>query len=294
MSAGLREAAIPLDALARTALARPSQCGSLETEVKLAADWLMSRQLANGLFPFPVGPALKREGKVGKLAASKIDRFPEIVVDGWIITDGEDGRDGGLQFDNGLCGHAMVSAWRLRKDERYLVSARRAADWAVGQPLVSNWNYNAFSVGLLARVAAVTDNPKYRQAAVVKANIGVLPGQLENGRWIDPHNASAVYHDILMRELIHLYRALPQNHPNRQSVEQAIFRGLNQAADETIAHGYTGTWTTVFADGLNHVSVQEKWAEALRVCVNAAGKNGAPRLGPAAVSIVEAWPRPKE
>lgn len=53
-----------------------------------------------------------------------------------------------------LCGRALVSAWELTGDERYLDAARKSGDWAMSRPLVSNWNYNAFSVGLLARLAA--------------------------------------------------------------------------------------------------------------------------------------------
>ncbi len=139
-----------------------------------------------------------KDGRSGDQGASKV------VEHDWIP---DDQADGGLQFDNGLCGKALVSAWQLTRDDRYLAAAKRAGDWTISRPLVTNWNYNAFSVGLLARLAEVTqDNQreKYLAAAIKKAEVGVLPGQMESGRWFDAHNACAVYHNILMRELLEL------------------------------------------------------------------------------------------
>jgi rhamnogalacturonyl hydrolase YesR len=87
------------------------------------------------------------------IVARTIKEHPDIVVNDWIP---DDRTDGGLQFDNGLCGRALISAWELTKDARYLDAARKSGDWAMSRPLVENWNYNAFSVGLLARLATVT------------------------------------------------------------------------------------------------------------------------------------------
>jgi hypothetical protein len=150
MQAGLREAAFPLDVLARTALLFPGKRDELAKQVREGADWLIKLQHPTGVFPFPIGPGLNPREKVGAIVARAIKDRPEVVVDDWIP---EDFGDGGLQFDNGLCGRALVSAWELTRDDRYLAAARKAGDWAITQPLVSNWNYNAFSVGL-----AVIDN----------------------------------------------------------------------------------------------------------------------------------------
>ena len=60
------------------------------------------------MFPFPVGPGLNPRDKVGKIVARAIKDKPEIVVKDWIP---DDFSDGGLQFDNGLCGRALITAW---------------------------------------------------------------------------------------------------------------------------------------------------------------------------------------
>lgn len=284
MQAGLREAAWPLDGLARTATLFPERREDLTKEVRAGADWLLKLQHASGVFPFPVGPGLNPREKVGHIVARAIKEHPDIVVNNWIP---DDRTDGGLQFDNGLCGRALVSAWELTRDARYLEAARKSGDWAATRPLVANWNYNAFSVGLLARLFTATREAKYLEVAVKKADAGVLPGQMSGGRWFDAHNACAVYHNILLRELLELFHALPAAHAFRPTLLDALTRGLNQAAEETLAKGFTGTWTDNFARGLQWLGENKKWRDALNANLNASGKNDAPTPGFAVLPVLE-------
>lgn len=284
MNTGLRAAAFPLDGLARTAMLFPDKRDELTLHVRKGADWLITIQHPSGVFPFPVGPGLKPRGKVGRIVERMIKQHPERVVNDWIP---DDFTDGGLQFDNGLCGSALISAWEATQDDRYLAAAKRSGDWALARPLVFNWNYNAFSVGLLARLAVATGETRYRDAAVEKAKIGVLPGQMSSGRWFDPHNACAVYHNILLRELLELLNALPDDHPDRPMLADAIQRGLDQAAEETLQFGYSGTWTDNFARGLQWLGENETWRCALNVNLNASGQAGAPSPGFAALAVLE-------
>lgn len=284
MQAGLREVAGPLSALARTALYFPEQRVTLTKHVCAGADWLLARQHATGVFPFPIGPGLKPREKVGKIVARAIAEHPEIVVNGWIS---DDLGDGGLQFDNGLCGNALLDAWRLTGDIRYLDAARRSGAWAITSPLVVNWNYNAFSAGFLARLSTATGDATYLDAAVSKATLGVLPGQMSSGRWFDPHNACAVYHNILMRELLAVFHALPNGHPGAFNLRDALTRGLDQAAEETARNGYTGTWTANFACGIAWIGERPSWRDALNVNLNGSGKSGAPSAGMDLLAVLE-------
>ena len=291
MTAGLRAAAVPLSALARTALALPEQREKLTPLVRTAADWLLARQQPNGVFPFPVGPGLNPQDKVGHIVARAMKEHPEIVVNGWIP---DDRTDGGLQFDHGLCGTALIDAWELTQDERYLAAARRAGDWAAARPLVSNWNYNSFSAGFLAKLARASGEAKYLEASVEKAAIGVLPGQLPMGRWFDAHNACAFYHNILLRELLEVFSALPAEHAFRPTLRDALVRGLDQAATETLAQGFTGTWTECFARALSVLGEKKAWRDALNANLNASGQRGAPTLGVAIVAVLELAAKPSK
>jgi acetyl esterase/lipase len=128
---------------------------------------------------------------------------------------------------------------------------------------------------------------KYLDAAVRKADAGVLPGQMPGGRWFDAHNACAVYHNILLRELLELFHTLPMEHAFRATLLDALTRGLNQAAEETLAQGYTGTWTDNFARGLHWIGENPRWRDALNANLNASGRNGAPTPGFAIIPVLE-------
>ncbi|MFN9712987.1 MAG: hypothetical protein ACK57G_04185 [Planctomycetota bacterium] len=67
---------------------------------------------------------------------------------------------------------------------------------------------------------------------------------------VRPHNASAVYHNILLRDLRDLMHAMPEDHVFRDTVLDAVTRGLDCAAEETLQRGFTGTWTESFAPRL--------------------------------------------
>lgn len=284
MRAGLRAAAVPLQAIARTVALVPEKKTELVRIVRAGSDWLLERQHESGVFPMPVGPARDPKDKVGRILERLLKERPELAVQGWIV---DLPGDGGLQYDNGLCGAALVAAWRATGDDRCLAASKRAADWAARQPLVPNWNYNAFSVGLLAAVAQATGEANYLAAAVAKARLGVLPGQMPGGRWFDPHNACAVYHNILLRDLLTLYEALPRTDAFRPVVRDALVRGVDQAAGETIANGYAGTWTAVFARALRLLGEQAAWRDALNISVNAALAGRGPGPGFDAVPVLE-------
>lgn len=230
----LREPAeVALAALAmREASSRnATQALSLATE---AGEFLLRTQgeAGTGGFPFPASRGLSdaapfRASRHLLERAEREGALDRVVRGGWLVDDlGE----GGLQFDNGECGVAMLALYRATGDARYLDAARRAADWAMAQPLSTNWNYNAFSVHLLADTYRATGDARYRDAAWDRARYGAIPGQLRDGpragRWRDPHNARPAYHYILLRGLVALAPQWPPESEQRREIERALRLGL--------------------------------------------------------------------
>jgi hypothetical protein len=229
----LRDIASMVTGCAFAARAGCSNSDALLTTAKSGADYLLwaQDQGGKGLFPFPA-----RRGGTERAfivsdrfiqKAEEVGRLDKVVHNGWIV---DDFGDGGLQYDNAVCGVAVLELFRIAHEQKYLQSARQSADWAAGQPTVPNWNYNSFSVYLLAEVARETGEDKYLKAAVQKARLGVYPGQLldgENrGRWFDPHNAEITYHYILVRSLVALSAALKQDDPERKHATQSLLLAL--------------------------------------------------------------------
>jgi hypothetical protein len=210
-----------------------------------AADFLLWAQSrgGTGVFPFPAsrsksGAAAFQSAERQLKKAEQEGRLQAMLSNGWAI---EDFGSGGLQFDNGECGVAMLDIFAFTQEKKYLDSARAAADWALARPLVSNWNFNSFSVYLLARMHRATGEAKYLQAAVSKALLGVIPGQLTRGaragRWLDAHNAKPTYHYIMLRSLAELAIAMPAAHTDRPQVIAALRSGLKARNPDFLNQG---------------------------------------------------------
>ncbi|MBI5424526.1 MAG: hypothetical protein HZA32_10625 [Opitutae bacterium] len=199
--------------------------------------YLQSVQTKSGAFGYPYDAA--RTDRLGQMAAERVaegQRLGRTMTEGvWMI---EDLDHGDLQFDNGVCGLALLSGYALTHDATLLDSARRAGEWAMQRPLVTNWNYNAFSARLLARLYLVTRESRYLDAARRKFELGVLPGQTETGRWLDPHNARTQYHSILATALADYVEALAAAHaPEEPAARRALELALDNLAAQTRAFG---------------------------------------------------------
>jgi len=196
-----------------------------------------------GVFPFPSTRGVKgdrafaaAEGFLSKM--EQAGRLADVVRKGWVF---EDRGEGGLQFDNAEAGMALFELYEVTRDKAHLESALKAADWAVTRPLSRNWNYNSFSVTLLAKAFAVTGGQRYLDAAKHKAIVGVMPGQLPDGpragRWVDPHNAKPAYHYIMMQALAQLAAVLPAGDPGRAEVVAALRLGLRARNADLLGPG---------------------------------------------------------
>lgn len=197
----------------------PERLTDLDKLLRGTAGVLLKLQQPQGHFPFP--DLRGKNIRFGDMTEKQLQNGSIKIEDGWIITPDP---DGGSQFDTGVCGVALLRAGKLLKDETYLAAGRRAAEWAAKQTCCANFNYNAFSVSLLAHAGM-------KEAAVQKLHAGVAPGQAKNGRWIDPHNARTVYHVIILRALADLGRS--------SEVDAMMQPAIRSLLDEFDAMGIT-------------------------------------------------------
>lgn len=189
----------------------------LDALARGVASILTNLQQTEGHFPFPDlrGRNLRFGDMIEKqLAAGAIE-----IRDGWVVTADP---DGGSQFDTGVCGVALLRAGKAWGNPAWTAAGIRAADWALGQKCVANFNYNAFSVSLLAEAFAASGKREYLEGALAKFRLGVAPGQAPNGRWIDPHNARTVYHVIILRAMGDLLASLPVDRTDEIAAARAI------------------------------------------------------------------------
>ena len=234
-------------------------------------DYIVSAQCSTGVFGYPYdpkGPGLKQAA--ARIVEQGRQEGRRMVENGWII---DDLGDGGLNFDNGLCGVVLLDAYRVTGDKRYLASARRAAEWAIDRPLVLNWNYNCFSGWLLAKLYRATSEERYLNEATRIFKYGVLPGQMSNGRWVDQHNARIQYHSVMLRSLIDYYGALKQaDAPYADTVKNHIELGLDNLAAQITTYGASNVHELLSLDalclGLSAFGDRPRWRQAVNVNVN--------------------------
>lgn len=225
----LREVATVIDGCLAARRAGAAKSGELLKIATDAGDFLVWAQerAGTGVFPFPA--VRKGTGRPFEVAerfyqqAEKDGKLDRVIQNGWAVDDFD---DGGLQFDNGLAGAALVRLFEATKEDKYKTAAVRAADWAATRRVVANWNYNSFSVLLLAEVYRLTGDDKYLAAAKRKTRLGLLPGQLTDGprkgRWADAHNARPAYHYIIVRGLAALGAVLPKDDPDLPAVVECL------------------------------------------------------------------------
>lgn len=196
---------------------------------------LLTLQQPDGFFPFP--DLRGKNIRFGEMIEKRLAAGQAAVHDGWVVTADA---DGGTQFDTGICGVALLHAGETFNDPAWIAAGLRAADWAMRQRCVANFNYNAFSVSLLARAYKVNSNSQYLDAALAKFRLGVAPGQAANGRWIDSHNARTVYHVIILRAIGDLLNALPDERAeNTAGVRSVAEPALTAILTEFEAMGIT-------------------------------------------------------
>jgi hypothetical protein len=222
------QAVIPLDSKKPT----PSSDSYLDA-AREAGDFLLwaQTQAGSGVFPFPASQGNTNSAAfrsaARQLARAEKKGLANVIKNGWAI---EDDGDGGLQFDNGESGVATFALYEATQDKKFLDAAVRSAEWAMQRPLVANWNYNSFSVRLLARAYLVTGNKSFLDSAKQKAMLGVIPGQLtqgENkGRWGDAHNARPTYHYIMLDSLAELVSAMRKAGVDNDSASDSVINAL--------------------------------------------------------------------
>lgn len=238
---------------------QPGSADSLDALAAGVADILTSLQQPDGHFPFPdlrgrnlrFGDMIERQ-----LAAGSIE-----IRDGWVVSADP---DGGTQFDTAVCGIALLKAGKCWSHSAWTAAGLRAADWALTQKCVANFNYNAFSVALLCEAMRASEKTEYLDAALAKFRLGVAPGQAPNGRWLDPHNARTVYHVIILRAIGALLETLPEDRADELAEGRAIAdSAVTALLDEFDAMGITVECLPELIPLLDHVSEPSRLKAAL-------------------------------
>jgi hypothetical protein len=228
-------------------------------------DSLLTMQLASGAFPFP---DLRTYNDT--VFSTKIQRFlntlgpdsSKALLNGWIVSDFGSGE---FDFDCGVICGAFADAFVVTKLERYKQATLRVAEYLRTQRIVVNYNYNSFVAYGLARAFSLTGNPEYRDRAAKVLRIGVLPGQLENGRWVDGHNARSAYHAIIIFNAANVVNIMPAGTPLRDTLAGMLTRAARNFSNQLYACGPSGGYVWLIEMNATNVLLPSSLKDSLSV-----------------------------
>jgi len=92
-----------------------------------------------------------------------------------------------------------------------------------------------------------------------KLEEGVLPFQLDSGKWADDHNSRLVYHHIILRALISCYKQWPHEDNFKNRVNMAIEKAVGYVVECYEDQGTSKPWQTVdnFTDAENIIELKD-------------------------------------
>jgi hypothetical protein len=190
-----------------------------QTWANKALDSLATMQLSNGAFPFPdlrnyndpvFTPII--QNYLNSLGADS----SSVLQNGWIINDNNLGE---FKFDAGVICNAYYEAFIYSGNINYKNIALSIADYLLPLKLNSNYNYNTFVSLGLTRAFQLTNDTVYLNRSLFNLRYGLFPGQIENGRWMDGHNANSRYHNIILYNLFPTINLIPETYIYKSELE---------------------------------------------------------------------------
>jgi hypothetical protein len=202
-----------------------------------ALDSLATMQLPNGAFPFPdlrtyndatFGPII--QNFLNSCGADSV----LVLQNGWIIDDRGTGE---FKFDAGVIADAYYQAFLYTGNSTYRDRAISIADYLLPLSFNFNYNYNTFVVLALTRAYQLTGDDIYLNRAVKNLRYSVYPGQLENGRWVDGHNANSRYHNIIVRNSAPLIPLIPITDNYKTLIDTMTLKAVKNLLDYSMNCG---------------------------------------------------------
>lgn len=212
-----------------------------QTWATRALDSLATMQLPNGAFPFPdlrtYGDATFSPIIQNFLNSCGVDSV-NVLQGGFIVDDRGSGE---FKFDAGVIANAYYEAFLYTGNINYKNISIAVGNYLKPLKFNHNYNYNTFASIGLTRAYLLTGDTTYLQRAIVNMRYSVLPGQTNNGRWVDGHNANSRYHSIIIQNTAPLIPLLPAGNVYTSALENMCYAAVKSSTDYTYTcHAVTG------------------------------------------------------
>ncbi|MBI2258441.1 MAG: T9SS type A sorting domain-containing protein [Flavobacteriia bacterium] len=172
-----------------------------------------------------------------------------VLQNGWIIDDKETGE---FKFDAGVIANAYYEAFQYTGNINYKNIVLSIGNYLKQLKFNLNYNYNTFVSLGLTRAYQLSNDTSYLNRAIVNLRYAVFPGQIENGRWVDGHNANSRYHSIIIQNIIPTIQIIPLTNSYKSVLENMTHKAVKNMLDySTVCNSATGYRWLLKAYNLN-------------------------------------------
>jgi hypothetical protein len=220
-----------------------------------ALDSLATMQLTSGAFPFPdlrayndplFGPMI--QAFLNACGADSVN----VLVNGWVIDDKGTGQ---FKFDAGVIADVYYQAYLYTNKINYKNIAIAIGDYLSPLKFNTNYNYNSFVSLGLTRAFQLTNDSNYIRRAIINIRFGVLPGQLQTGRWVDGHNAKSVYHAIILKNTSVTLNLINGSNQYHNSLKNMATKAIRNYIGYYKTCNYSGTFYWAMRSYLLNASI---------------------------------------
>ena len=145
------------------------------------------------------------------------------MQNGWIIDDKGTGE---FKFDAGVIANAYYEAYQYTGNTTYKNIVIAIGNYLKQLKLNQNYNYNTFASLGLTRAFQLTNDSSYLNRAIITLRYAVYPGQVENGRWVDGHNANSRYHSIIIQNIVPTIGLIPSTNNYKNDLEKMAYKAV--------------------------------------------------------------------
>ena len=198
-----------------------------------ALDSLATMQLPGGAFPVPdlrtyADPVFTSiiQNFLNRCGADSVN----VLQNGWIVDDKGTGE---FKFDAGVIANAYFEAYNYTGNNNYRNIALSVAAYLKPLHFNSNSNYNTFVSLGLTDAFELTSDTAYLNRAIINLRYSVYPGQTENGRWVDGHNANSRYHNIIIQNIAPTLPLIPAGNIYHDDLDTMFYRSVKNLIDYT-------------------------------------------------------------
>lgn len=170
-------------------------------------------------------PADVENPEFGELISELLVEYPDNFVNGYLYNFNSNDI-ANLYYDHGRVLTTFCKVYLDTTDLTLVPYIKKAANWLIDKPAVSNVNYNSAAIEGLCYAYLVTSESSYLEKAIEMTYQQVYSQANSNGSFGDSHNQEAWYHGFIVSGLVALKMAMPAEDSRNNDLDYHLTNAL--------------------------------------------------------------------